>query len=96
MHCLTETALRYAGLLKGKVERLTRHFDGILLEGPGCRVRAKKVILAAGAHSRALAAMAGDKVPLDTERGYHLEWDMPAPCLIAPHAPLRAGFICAR
>jgi len=92
MHCLTETALRYAGLLKGKVERLTRHFDGILLEGPGCRVRAKKVILAAGAHSRALAAMAGDKVPLDTERGYHLEWDMPAPLLNRPACPTSRGF----
>ena len=92
MHCLTETTLRYAGLLKGKVERLTRHFDGILLEGPGCRVRAKKVILAAGAHSRALAAMAGDKVPLDTERGYHLEWDMPAPLLNRPACPTSRGF----
>ena len=92
MLCLTETTLRYAGLLKGKVERLTRHFDGILLEGPGCRVRAKKVILAAGAHSRALAAMAGDKVPLDTERGYHLEWDMPTPLLNRPACPTSRGF----
>ena len=66
MQCLTDRALRHAGLLKGKVERLTRQFDGIMLEGPGCRVRAKKVILSAGAHSRKLAAMAGDKVPLDT------------------------------
>ncbi len=92
MHRLTEITLRHAGLLKGKVERLTRHFDGILLEGPGCRVRAKKVILAAGAHSRALAAMAGDRVPLDTERGYHLEWDMPAPLLNRPACPTSRGF----
>ncbi len=92
MQCLTDTTLRHAGLLKGRVDRLTRHFDGILLEGPGCRVRAKKVILAAGAHSRALAAMAGDKVPLDTERGYHLEWDMPAPLLNRPACPTARGF----
>ena len=92
MHCIAETTLRHAGLLKGRVDRLTRQFDGILLEGPGCRVRAKKVVLAAGAHSRALAAMAGDKVPLDTERGYHLEWDMPAPLLNRPACPTSRGF----
>ncbi|KXU31514.1 FAD-dependent oxidoreductase [Sphingobium sp. 22B] len=33
---------------------------------------ASAVLLAAGAHSRKLAAMLGDRVPLDTERGYHL------------------------
>ena len=92
MQCLTQATLRHAGLLKGKVERMTRHFEGILLEGPGCRVRAKKVIVAAGAHSRALAAMAGDKVPLDTERGYHLEWEMPTPLLNRPACPTARGF----
>ena len=33
---------------------------------------ASAVLLAAGAHSKKLAAMLGDRVPLDTERGYHL------------------------
>lgn len=92
MHCLAEAALRHAGLLTGRVDRLTRHFDGVLLEGPGCRVRARRVILAAGAHSLALAAMAGDMVPLDTERGYHLEWDMPTPLLNRPACPTARGF----
>ena len=92
MQCLAEAALRYAGLLTARVDRLTRHFDGILLEGPGCRVRAKKVILCAGAQARALAAMAGDKVPLETERGYHLEWDMQAPLLNRPACPSARGF----
>jgi D-amino-acid dehydrogenase len=30
-----------------------------------------KAVIAAGAHSKALAAQAGDYVPLETERGYH-------------------------
>lgn len=34
--------------------------------------RASQVVLAAGAFSRPLAARLGDKVPLDTERGYHV------------------------
>ncbi|OYU18979.1 MAG: hypothetical protein CFE34_07715 [Rhodobacteraceae bacterium PARR1] len=49
-------------------------------------------MLAAGAHSRALALQAGDKVPLDTERGYHVEWDMPDPRLTRPTCPTTRGF----
>jgi D-amino-acid dehydrogenase len=36
------------------------------------RVPASHVVLAAGAWSRPLAAQLGDRVPLDTERGYHV------------------------
>ena len=50
------------------------------------------MILSAGAHSRRLAAQAGDRVPLDTERGYHVEWDMPAPRLTRPSCPTTRGF----
>ncbi len=89
---LAQSTLQYAGLLTANVERLTRQFDGIILEGVGFRMHAKRVILAAGARSRALAAMAGDEVPLDTERGYHLEWDMPAPLLTRPCSPTSRGF----
>ena len=35
------------------------------------RVPASAVVLAAGAHSKSLAARLGERVPLDTERGYH-------------------------
>ncbi len=49
-------------------------------------------MIAAGAHSRPLAAMAGDRVPLDTERGYHVEWDMAAPRLSRPSCPTARGF----
>jgi D-hydroxyproline dehydrogenase len=53
---------------------------------------AARVVLAAGAHSRALALQAGDRVPLETERGYHLEWDMDAPLLSRPCCPTTRGF----
>jgi D-amino-acid dehydrogenase len=36
------------------------------------QVPARAAVLAAGAHSRRLAAALGDRVPLETERGYHL------------------------
>jgi glycine/D-amino acid oxidase-like deaminating enzyme len=89
---LAQAALQYAGLLRGRVDRLTRQFDGILLEGAGFKVHAKRVVLAAGAHARDLARMAGDRVPLDTERGYHIEFDMDRPLLNRPCCPTARGF----
>jgi len=81
-----------AQYVQAEARQLTRQFDGVIVEGPGLRLHARKVILAAGAHSRALAAQAGDKVPLDTERGYHVEWDMPKPRLTRPSCPTARGF----
>ncbi|PZW49145.1 D-amino-acid dehydrogenase [Humitalea rosea] len=37
----------------------------------GGEILADRAVIAAGAHSKALAAAAGDHVPLETERGYH-------------------------
>src|SRR5207302_591244 len=50
------------------------------------------VVIAAGAWSRPLALQAGDAVPLDTERGYHLEFAMAAPPLSRPVCPVELGF----
>ncbi len=47
--------------------------EGILLKTNQGDMVAKKVVLSAGAYSKALAKqLTGVKVPLDTERGYHL------------------------
>jgi D-amino-acid dehydrogenase len=74
------------------VERLERAAGGLVLQGAGLRLRARRAVLAAGAHSRRLAAEAGDRVPLDTERGYHAEWDMAAPRLSRPVCLAARGF----
>jgi D-amino-acid dehydrogenase len=42
-------------------------------------------VIAAGAHSKQLAAAAGDRVPLETERGYHVVISEPG---IAPRYPV--------
>nr|NIS42771.1 FAD-binding oxidoreductase [Desulfuromonadales bacterium] len=34
-------------------------------------IKARKVVIAAGAFSHKLAAQLGDRIPLGTERGYH-------------------------
>lgn len=81
-----------ARMLRGRVDRLERVSGGVRLRGAGVDVQARRVVLAAGAHSRALAAQAGDRVPLDTERGYHVEWDMGRPRLNRPSCPTSRGF----
>lgn len=78
--------------IRARVDRLRRGPDGVHLSGHGLHLTARRVVIAAGAHSRDLALQAGDKVPLDTERGYHLEWDMPAPLLSRPCCPTSRGF----
>ena len=78
--------------LRHRITRLTRHYDGLVLEAPGLHLHARQVVIAAGAHSRALALQAGDAVPLDTERGYHLEFDMERPRLTRPTCPTSRGF----
>jgi D-amino-acid dehydrogenase len=47
--------------------------DGVCLHTDNGPISARRVLLACGAHSAPLtAALTGKKVPLDTERGYHL------------------------
>jgi len=81
-----------AGLLRGAVNMVSRGLDGMRLTGPGVLVHARRLVIAAGAHSRVFAAQAGDKIPLDTERGYHLEWDSPTLRLRRPSCPTARGF----
>lgn len=77
---------------RSAITRLEPQTDGIKLTGTGSDIHASRVVIAAGAHSKHLARMAGDPVPLETERGYHLEWDMPEPLLSRPCCPTARGF----
>jgi D-amino-acid dehydrogenase len=92
MTLIAAAALTKARLITARAERLSRGPDGVIIEGPGLHLHARKVVIAAGAHSRSLAAQAGDRLPLDTERGYHVEWDMPEPRLNRPVCPTARGF----
>ena len=53
---------------------------------------ADKVVLAAGAWSRSLAQQGGENIPLDTERGYHIEFAMDACPIKRPVSPVDLGF----
>ncbi len=75
--------------IQSRVTALDRTPQGIHLTGPN--ITAHRVIIAAGAHSKTLARMAGDRIPMDTERGYHAEWDI-EPTLNRPACPTSLGF----
>lgn len=93
MAALACAVARRASFLTTRVTGLDRDAGGgVRLTGPDLALRARRVVIAAGAHSRPLAMQAGDRVPLDTERGYHLEWDMAAPRLRRPVCQTRRGF----
>jgi D-hydroxyproline dehydrogenase len=92
MGLIADAVLGKARLIRARADRLTRGPDGVLLTGPGLHLHARRVVIAAGAHSRDLARQAGDRVPLDTERGYHVEWDLARPPVSRPVCPTSRGF----
>jgi D-amino-acid dehydrogenase len=51
-------------------------------------IAADNAVIAAGAYSKQLAAAAGDRVPLETERGYHVVISDPG---VAPRYPVMPG-----
>jgi len=81
-----------AEIIATRAERLDRNVSGVTITGPGLHLHARRAVIAAGAQSRKLAAMAGDRVPLDTERGYHVEWDMAETPVTRPTCPTSRGF----
>jgi D-hydroxyproline dehydrogenase len=88
-----EAERRGAVFHRAEVTGLDPQPDGqIRLSGPGMSLAARIVVIAAGAWSRPLALQAGDAVPLDTERGYHLEFAMPTPPVSRPVCPVELGF----
>lgn len=92
MGMIAGTVVQKARHLQTRAETLVRKPDGVVVEGPGLHLHARRVVIAAGAHSRGLARQAGDRIPLDTERGYHVEWEMDTPLLSRPSCPTARGF----
>ena len=59
---------------------------------PDLTLETRAVVIAAGAWSRSLAQQIGDDIPLDTERGYHIEFAMDACPIRRPVSPVDLGF----
>ena len=69
--------------------------SGTFLLTQGKRHPFDLIVIAAGAHSKNLAAEAGHRVPLDTERGYHVMLPGLAAELTRPLQAIEAGFVMA-
>ena len=93
MRMAAEAELLGASFQQARVERLAPQNGGTVRLICGDRiVDAHTVVLAAGAWSRSLALQVGDKIPLDTERGYHVEFEMDVPLIRRPVSPIDLGF----
>ncbi|WP_127901799.1 NAD(P)/FAD-dependent oxidoreductase [Solirhodobacter olei] len=92
------TAAQAAGarIVTAEARALRREGGGVTIETQGPEgprtLGAARAVIAAGARSRALARSAGDRIPLDTERGYHVEWDMAEAPVARPSCPVSRGF----
>ncbi|HYM32293.1 MAG TPA: FAD-dependent oxidoreductase [Candidatus Cybelea sp.] len=87
---LAEMFVRRGGIIRRERVR-DFAFDGVSVAEvftDAGRQAASQVVLAAGAWSRPLAAKLGDRVPLDTERGYHVMLKDPEVC---PRIPTLSG-----
>ncbi|MGG6896761.1 NAD(P)/FAD-dependent oxidoreductase [Rhizobium sp. BR 315] len=91
---LLSSAVERAGaeFLRASVTTIVRERSGLRIAASAYDVLARTVVIAAGAHSRKLAASLGDAVQLDTERGYHIEYDMPELPIERPVCPTANGF----
>jgi D-amino-acid dehydrogenase len=91
---LLSAAVRRAGadFIKAAATCIAREPDSVRVAALPFEVRARTVVIAAGAHSRNLAVLAGDSVQLDTERGYHVEFDMADSPISRPVCPVAQGF----
>jgi D-hydroxyproline dehydrogenase len=56
------------------------------------KILSNHLVLSAGAFSKEFAKQAGDNIPLDVERGYHVEYDMNEPLLNRPCCSPDGGF----
>jgi len=76
-------------LVQAEVKGVARGASGSLaLDTASGRRKTDRLVIAGGAWSRRLAAEAGARVPLDTERGYHVTIKNPG---AAPRMPVGAG-----
>ena len=60
-------------VIRADIKQVDPGDDTIVLKNDGDDIEADKVVIAAGAWSQFLAARLGANVPLESERGYHLE-----------------------
>ncbi|PBP68879.1 FAD-binding oxidoreductase [Pseudomonas syringae Cit 7] len=79
--------------IKATITGVKSGSDGVTLSSAiGESYKADRIVVCSGAWSALLAAQLGDRVPLDTERGYHIEFAMDQPLVSRPCCPVESAF----
>ncbi len=79
--------------LQNKVQKIEPGNDQITISlQNGETAVARKCVIAAGAHSRLIAGSGAEKLPLDTERGYHIQYCQQLDLLSRPVGWADGGF----
>ena len=79
-------------LVRAKAKGLASHRGGVGIDTDRGSWQADKVVVAAGAWSQPLAQDAGDRIPLISERGYHLEYPAARELVSRPCSPGEYAF----
>lgn len=79
-------------ILSGDITKVQHTKHGVRLIGNEIEVRAGTAIIALGAWSAEFARQLGDRIPLETERGYHVEFPTESPVLSRSVCPVEYGF----
>ncbi|MGO7533360.1 NAD(P)/FAD-dependent oxidoreductase [Rhizobium leguminosarum] len=79
-------------IVRAEVSAVEPRDNGICLRIAGKQILADHAVVAAGAHSRKLTASIGDRVLLDTERGYHVLFPQAGNLLSRPVCYPEHGF----
>jgi glycine/D-amino acid oxidase-like deaminating enzyme len=79
-------------LERSKVSAVQPSADGATLSVDGIARRFDHVVIATGARSAEFAGQCGDKVPLDTERGYHVRYPGASQLISRPVGWAERGF----
>jgi D-hydroxyproline dehydrogenase len=87
-------AVRRMGVefVRASAQEIARQPNGVEITAAPYEISARRAVIAAGARSAKLAAQVGDRIRLDTERGYHVEFDMAEPPIERPVCPTARGF----
>ncbi|WP_181870022.1 FAD-binding oxidoreductase [Halomonas sp. DQ26W] len=83
---------RGATFIPARAVSLERHAHGVSILTDAGDWHAEQVVVAAGAWSQPLARSAGDRIPLEVERGYHLEFSGAETLLSRPCCPAENAF----
>jgi D-amino-acid dehydrogenase len=90
---LAQAVIRGGGeIVRGEVSVIEPRGNGICLRIADKQILTDHAVVAAGAHSRKLTASIGDRVLLDTERGYHVLFPQAGNLLSRPVCYPEHGF----